>query len=338
MVLRLNGGSDMTKSNGPFNFASAVAYTNTYNVQVIDGSDRCTVSPNGAGTMGLANVTNVTVTCAAQGTQKVIRSAVLNGAQEGSMSTATGVGGVIVDPTDTDVSGNVLITGGITFSGVTATAQHIHQAPTGNPTGTGPVIVGLTLASDGKTAVVPSGARLTPAQYTALLAGELYFNVHSANNLCPPAPTCAAGEIRGQINVQGGVLASSVSLDNTQEVPASTSTATGRGTVIADAATGAILTTYIMHNVANATMAHIHTSPSGPGSTGSVIVGFSTLQTNIDGAGTNLAYPPVPSQMSAYLTAFTANYLYFNVHSSNNLCAPAANCGAGEIRGNIAVQ
>ena len=337
VVLRLNGGSDMTKSNGLFNFASAVAYTSTYNVQVIDGSDRCTVT-NGAGTMGIANVTNVAVTCGLQGTQKVIRSAVLNGAQEGSMSSATGVGGVIVDPTDTDVSGNVLITGGITFSGVTATAQHIHQAPAGNPTGTGPVIVGLTLASDGQTAVVPSGARLTPTQYTALLAGELYFNVHSANNLCPPAPTCAAGEIRGQINVQGGVLASSVSLDNTQEVPASTSTATGRGTVIADAAKGTILTTYITHNVANATMAHIHTSPTGPGSNGSVIVGFSTLQTNIDGAGTNLAYPPVPSQMAAYLTAFSANYLYFNVHSSNNLCAPAADCGAGEIRGNIAVQ
>jgi CHRD domain-containing protein len=347
VVLRLNGGSDMTKSNGPFNFASAVAYTNTYNVQVIDGSDRCTVSPNGAGTMGVANVTTVTVTCAAQGTQKVIRSAVLNGAQEGSMSSATGVGGVIVDPTDTDVSGNVLITGGITFSGVTATMQHIHQAPVGNPTGTGPVIIGLTLASDGQTAVVPSGARLTPAQYTALLAGELYFNVHSANNLCPPAPTCAAGEIRGQINVQGGVLASSVSLDNTQEVPASTSTATGRGTVIADAATGTVLITYITHNVSNASAAHIHTSVSvppsppcagGPSCNGPVIDGFPNRQTNFDGAGTNLAYPAIGSQITQYLTDFRSNYLYFNVHSTNNLCAPAANCGAGEIRGNIAVQ
>jgi hypothetical protein len=344
VVLRLNGGSDMTKSNGPFNFASAVAYTRFYNVQVVDANDRCTVT-NGAGQMGVANVTNVAVTCAAQGTQKVIRSAVLNGAQEGSMSSATGVGGVIVDPTDTDGSGNVLITGGITFSGLTSIGQHIHQA-------NGDVIIPLTLASDGQTAIVPTGARLTPTQYTALLAGELYFNVHSANNLCPPAPTCAAGEIRGQIDVQGGVLASAVSLDNTQEVPSSQSTATGKGTVIVDAATGTVLITYITHNVSNASAAHIHTSVSvppsppcagGPTCNGPVIDGFPNRQTNFDGAGTNLAYPAIGSQITQFLTDFRSNYLYFNVHSTNFLCPPPppgtpTACTGGEIRANIAVQ
>ena len=342
VVLRLNGADDMTKSNGPFTFTTTLPYLATYNVQVVDANDRCTVA-NGAGPMGVANVTNVAVTCGAQGTQKVIRSALLNGAQEGSMSTATGVGGVIVDPTDTDVNGNVLITGGITFSGLTSTGQHIHQAD-------GNVIIPLTLASDGKTAIVPIGKRLTPAQYTALLAGELYFNVHSANNLCPPAPSCAAGEIRGQINVQGGVLASAVSLDNTHEVPASTSPATGQGTVIVDAATGAILISYITHTVSGANAAHIHTSvklnamppcTGGPTCNGDVIVGFPNRQTNFDGAGTNLAYPAVPSSMNSQnLTDFASNYLYFNVHSNvpSTFCAPAANCGAGEIRGNIAVQ
>ncbi len=346
VVLKLNGAGDMTKSNGSFTFATTLPYQALYNVQVVDANDRCTVSPNGAGPMGVANVTNVTVTCGAQGTEKVIRSALLNGAQEGSRSTATGVGGVIVDPTDTDINGNVLITGGITFSGLTSTGQHIHQAPIGDPTGSGGVIIPLTLASDGKTAIVPAGRRLTPAQYTALLAGELYFNVHSSNPLCGPVdmPTaCTGGEIRGQINVQAGVLASAVSLDNTHEVPPSTST--GTGTVITDAATGAILITYITHNVANATIAHIHTSVSanppcagGPTCNGPFIVGFPNLQTNIDVAGTNLAYPPQGSQMTQYLTAFSSNYLYFNVHSTNNLCAPAMDCGAGEIRGNIAVQ
>ena len=345
IVLKLNGGSNISMANGSFTFATMLADQDFYNVQVVDANDRCTVA-GGAGQIGVgysaANVTGVAVTCAAQGTQKVIRSARLDGAQEGSMSSATGVGGVIVDPTDTDVNGNVLITGGITFSGLTSTGQHIHQAPVGNPTATGPVIIPLTLASDGKTAIVPPGRRLTPAQYTALLAGELYFNVHSANNLCPPAPTCAAGEIRGQINTQGGVLASAVSLDNTQEVPSSQSTATGKGTVVADAATGAILITYITHTVSNASAAHIHASPTGPGSNGSVIIGFPNLQTNVDGAGTNLAYPTVTSPPTALNTTnlanFLANYLYFNVHSPNNLCPPAATCGAGEIRGNIAVQ
>jgi CHRD domain len=342
VVLRLNGGSNLSMANGPFTFATMIANGLPYNVQVVDANDRCTVSPNGAGTMGTTNITNVAVTCGTQTTQKVIRSALLNGAQEGSMSTATGLGGVIVDPTDTDGGGNILITGGITFSGLTSTGQHIHQAPTGNPTGTGPVIIPLTLASDGKTAIVPPGSRLTPAQYTALLAGELYFNVHSANNLCPPAPTCAAGEIRGQIDTQGGVLASAVSLDNTQEVPASTSTATGNGTVIVDAATGTVLITYITHTVSTASAAHIHTSPAGPGTSGNVILGFPNLQTNVDGAGTNLAYPNVtspPTALSATnVTNFGLNYLYFNVHSHNNFCAPATDCALGEIRGNIAPQ
>src|SRR6267378_740353 len=99
VVLKLNGGSDMTMSNGLFTFATTLAYLSTYNVQVVDASDRCTVT-NGAGTMGTANVTNVAVTCAAQGTQMVVRSALLNGAQEGVTTAATGVGGVIVDPSD----------------------------------------------------------------------------------------------------------------------------------------------------------------------------------------------------------------------------------------------
>ena len=350
VVLKLNGGSNISMANGSFTFTTMIASSLPYNVQVVDANDRCTVSPTGAGLMGTTNITNVAVTCAAQGTQKVIRSAGLDGAQEGSRSTATGAGGVIVDPTDTDASGNVLITGGITFSGLTSTGQHIHQAPVGDPTATGPVIIPLTLASDGKTAIVPAGRRLTPTQYTALLAGELYFNVHSTNLLCGPvgAPTaCTGGEIRGQINTQGGVLASTDSLDNTQEVPASTSTATGKGTVIVDAATGTVLSSYITHIVSNASNAHIHTSvkttaptcAGGPTCNGPVIVGFPNRQTNFDGAGTNLAYPDVPSSMTLQnLTDFGLNYLYFNVHSTNNLCPSAADCGAGEIRANIAVQ
>src|SRR5438046_2826087 len=41
VVLKLNGGSDMTVSNGPFNFPSAVAYTSPYNVQVEIGRASC---------------------------------------------------------------------------------------------------------------------------------------------------------------------------------------------------------------------------------------------------------------------------------------------------------
>ncbi len=182
---------------------------------------------------------------------------------------------------------------------------------------------------------------LSSADYAELLAGTLYFNVHTVAN--------PGGEIRGQINVQGGVVASVASLDNTQEVPSSQSTATGNGTVIVDAATRTVLITYIAHNVSNPSAAHIHTSVNqmppcagGPTCNGPVILGFTHLQTNVDGVGTNLAYPIAGQQMSTQtLTDFSANYLYFNVHSSNLLCPPPATptaCTGGEIRGNIAVQ
>ena len=253
----------------------------------------------------------------------VIRSASLTGAQEVPPTGATGIGrgAVVVNPVTR------AITGGITFTGLTGnpTAAHIHRANTG-------IAVGLTLASDNATGVLLNNITLSLADYAELLAGTLYFNVHTVAN--------PGGEIRGQINVQGGVVAGAVSLDNAQEVPASTSPATGQGTVVVDAATGEVLIAYIAHTVGNANAAHIHTSPSGPGSTGVVILGFPNLQTNVDGLGTNLAYPTVLSprtQLSpTNMTAFLANYLYFNVHSNvNNFCAPAASCAAGEIRGNI---
>ena len=81
-------------------------------------------------------------------------------------------------------------------------------------------------------------------------------------------------------------------------------------------------------------MAHIH--DAGTGATGPVIVPFGNLTDNFDGAGNNIAYPAAGSQVPAVNVAdFNLDYFYFNVHSGNNLCAPAPNCGAGEIRGNM---
>jgi CHRD domain-containing protein len=249
----------------------------------------------------------------------VIRSASLDGTQAGTGATGTGRGAVVVDPATRR------ITGGITFTGLTGnpTAAHIHRADTS-------IAVGLQLASDNATGVLLNNLTLSAADYAELLAGTLYFNVHTVAN--------SGGEIRGQINIQGGVVAGTAPLDNMQEVPASTSPATGRGTVVVDTATRAVLIAYIAHTVSGANAAHIHTSPSGPGSNGVVILGFPNLQTNVDGAGTNLAYPAAGSSMTTQnMTDFFANYLYFNVHSNvaSNYCAPAVNCAAGEIRGNI---
>ena len=319
VVLKLNGGSDMTVANGPFTFATRVDYLITYNVQAIDASDRCTVT-NGAGTMGTANVMNVAVNCVAPAGEKVVRSTGLSGAQENPavVTSASGTGGIIFDP------GTNGITGGVTVYGLTPASVGILQAPSGNPTGNSTIpIVTLSSAGDGLTFFIPAGTTLTAGQITSLRAGELYFNVITAAQ--------SAGEIRGQINLQGGVLAGVSALNFAQEVvdPAdvncTSSTATGQGTVIVDRATHAILISYMTHDVVNANMSHIHTSVNssppcagGPVCNGPVIVNFNT--------GAALNYPAARAMMTN--TDFLANYLYFNIHSSPK-------CPGGEIRGNI---
>ena len=247
----------------------------------------------------------------------VVRSADLTGGAENPpvVTAATGRGAVVVNPTTME------ITGGITFTGLTPSlgGHHIHRAPIGDPTANGSVIINLLLASDSETAVVPPNTMLSQAEYDALLAGELYFNVHTAAN--------SGGEIRGQINVSGSLVAAVTSLNGTQEVPPVTTSATGKGTLVVDDVTGDVLISYVTHEVANANAAHIHAG-LGPGTNGAPIVTFSTLDTNFDSAGTNLAAPPAGAQMTAGdVSDFLINYLYFNVHSTGN--------PGGEIRGDI---
>src|SRR5262249_19005894 len=152
------------------------------------------------------------------------------------------------------------------------------------------------------------------------------FNVHTA-------ATNPNGEIRGQLDVHGGVTAGVAILDAAQEGPTFASTATGVGTIVFDSATYAILICYVTHNVASTTVAHIHTGAPGVSGPANVV----TLT-----QGTNIYTAPVapagsaPTALSAQAAAdMSAGNTYFNVHSSNNLCGPNGNtsCSAGEIRG-----
>jgi len=79
------------------------------------------------------------------------------------------------------------VSGSVTTTGIAGTAAHIHLAAPGR---NGPVIVPLNKTGDNVWSV-PPGIRLNDAQYEAFKLGNLYVNVHSANN--------PAGEIRGQI-------------------------------------------------------------------------------------------------------------------------------------------
>ena len=93
---------------------------------------------------------------------------------------ATGTGTLTIGP-DKSVSGKVTVTG------MSGTVAHIHEAAVGS---NGAIIIPLTKSSDNAW-VVPTGTKLTDAQYESYKAGDLYVNVHSAAN--------KGGEIRGQL-------------------------------------------------------------------------------------------------------------------------------------------
>jgi hypothetical protein len=265
----------------------------------------------------------------------VIRSASLNGAQAGTGSTGTGRGAVVVvvvNPT------TIQITGGVTFTGLTTapTGAHIHRL-------NGTIAIGLVQAADNATATIPAGTLLSSADYAELLAGYLYFNVHSSGTTggCAPPANCANGEIRGQINLTTPVVAGLATLNGAQETPPIATIATGRGTVVVDPADPLnlqILIGYVTYTVTNETVAHIHTG--APGASGPANVVTLTLDT-----ANNIATAPQGAKITPQnLTDLSAGGTYFNVHSSNTTadptgpCAPPIDCTKGEIRGQIVIQ
>jgi len=228
-----------------------------------------------------------------------------------------------------DINGRRDITGGITFTGLTSTptAAHIHRLD-GTP------FLPLDLASDNATATIPANTKLSTNDYAELLAGYLYFNVHT------PLPNgFPSGEIRGQITGTTGVTAGLATLNGAQETPANASTATGQGTIVFDSASpNAILICYVTHNVTNTTVAHVHSGAPGQSGLPNVVNPL-TQGTNIYTAP--VAIPPaLPTNVSAHAADINAGNTYFNVHSSNSICGTdgLSSCSGGEIRGQIAVQ
>ena len=78
------------------------------------------------------------------------------------------------------------VAGSVSTTGVQGTAAHIHQGARGQ---NGPVIV--PLSKNGDTYAAAAGAKLTEAQMQAFKAGNLYVNVHTAQN--------KGGEVRAQL-------------------------------------------------------------------------------------------------------------------------------------------
>jgi hypothetical protein len=129
---------------------------------------RATVGALVLAACAMANAGDVTVT--------------LSGAEEVPAVTTNAKGsGTITVGEDKSVKGTIKTTG------VMGTAAHIHEAPAGK---NGPPIITLEKKSDSEWAV-PAGAKLSDAQYESFKAGNLYVNVHSAQN--------KPGEIRSQL-------------------------------------------------------------------------------------------------------------------------------------------
>lgn len=106
----------------------------------------------------------------------------LSGAQEvPAVTTAASGSGTTTIASDQSVSGS------ITSMGVEGNMAQIHMAAPGQ---NGPVIVPMTKTADNVWSI-PSGTKLTEAQYQSFKDGNLYINVHSASH--------KGGEIRGQL-------------------------------------------------------------------------------------------------------------------------------------------
>lgn len=109
-------------------------------------------------------------------------SMTLTGATEVPPVTTAATGKVNIS-----VLSNRSVSGSIDVSGMVPTMAHVHEGAVGK---NGPPIITLIKKSD-KVFTVPADAKLSEAQYTSYLAGNLYVNVHSEAH--------PNGEIRAQL-------------------------------------------------------------------------------------------------------------------------------------------
>lgn len=114
-------------------------------------------------------------------------TATLNGASEvpADTSKATGTGTFKYDKTTYKLSGTV------TFSGMTATASHIHKGAVGEA---GPVVIPLDVTAPVTSPITLEPTVLDSMQRADLMKNLYYVNIHSA--------AFPNGEIRGQLTAK----------------------------------------------------------------------------------------------------------------------------------------
>jgi hypothetical protein len=185
------------------------------------------------------------------------------------------------------------------FSGLSSaqTAAHFHLAPAGS---NGPVIIPLPNGSP-----VDGVFTVTDDQEAALIAGNVYLNVHTT--MFP------GGEIRGQINPNVVV---GFPMSGAQEVPPNDSPATGSGSASVNLLSRQMMFHYEFSGLTTAqTAAHIHLAPAG--TNGPVIIPLP------NGSPVDATFDLTPAQVDDFLVG----NLYANVHTTM--------FPGGEIRGQL---
>ena len=228
-------------------------------------------------------------------------------------SNAKGVVIVEVTPTLDSVMTTCLVD---SLSGM-ITGAHLHEAGVGVD---GAVIVNVSAGISGNL-ISHSFDIFTSSMLKAALTGDVYMNIHTAQN--------PAGETRGQLSrlAREGYT---ITLNGGQQVPSVTTTAQGSGIVSIDRDRSNAHYMIIATGLSDAiTSAHFHNEAAG--ANGGVIYDLSSsfsLSGTEDGAfgywtDLNMTTP----FMSSTETMFRHDEVYVNVHT-------AANPG-GEIRGQV---
>lgn len=234
-------------------------------------------------------------------------TATLTGQQENPAVATTAIGTGVFLLTDAGLEFS------ITVDSLDFTAAHFHNAAPGANGGVvrniGSDFIGNTASGIWKST---DAQPLTAELIAALLAGNIYVNVHTAAN--------PGGEIRGQLNVSAGT-SFTASLNGIQQNPAVTTAASGTGFFTL---TDAGLVYAITVEGLEMTNAHFH--KAGIGANGGVSHGIfdKFVGNRAFGVWTSSDAQPLTDDL---ITDLLLGNIYVNAHS-------AANPG-GEIRGQV---
>ena len=184
------------------------------------------------------------------------------------------------------------------------TGTHFHNAAIGS---NGGVVQNFTANVVGNVII----ATVDPSAYLAdLIAGNIYYNVHTAAN--------PSGEIRGQVLLEDGLYFDAF-LDGAQEVPAVTTDAQGVAAITVSNDLSTISYEVVITGLSgDITNAHFHRANAGVAGGVVLPVGGDVVGNRISGSAA-LTLP--------MLNDFLRGALYLNVHTAAN--------PSGEIRGQV---